>query len=158
MNQTAKCIVRILYIFAMVIIGFAAIGGYMFVRIHDMYDNGGNYEIVSAKAEKIGRTYEENTAPECVSYYRVSVKVKNTGQYADRCEDIYFEITTDAGNICIKEYGAYDAILQKAAPVAPAGRTANVENVVWVPDGSKGLIVNFGANTEGKGSAEIALE
>lgn len=159
MNHTAKIIIRIAYMIALICICTVAIGAYLFVRIDlSMKEGRGKYEMVGADCEKIGAKYEDNTAPDGESYYRVYVKVKNKGQYAEKADNIFFTFTAEDGTLCMKEYENYDSVKWDAMPVVPAGRTADVENIIRIPDGCKKVSVAFGEDTDGEGNAAFTLK
>lgn len=159
MDHTVKTALRAFYMFFLVCICLAAFGAYIVVRTgHKTADGRGKYEMIDADFCKIGKKYEDLTAPDGFSFYCISVTVKNTGQYAQKTEDVFFDFTTDDGIACPKEYDSYDPVKRDAAPIAPAGRTAVVENIVCVPDGCGKLSVTFAADMAGEGSAVVSLK
>lgn len=157
MNRTSKIIARIIYLIALICVCIMMTGAYLFVRIgQNLKEGSGKYEMISADCEKIGNRYGDCTAPDGESYYRVSVKIKNKGQYAEKADDIFFTYTAQDGTVCMRVYEDYDNVAWDAAPVVPAGRTADVENVVSIPDGCKKVSVAFGTDTDGEGGAELS--
>ena len=158
MKYLKKKVINIVVLILTINICSAFWGAYLDLKSEDEYDASGEYELVSARVEEIGKEYNDEVATDGYSFYRVVTKVRNISQYSETKNRICFNIVCeDNGTPCWQEYENYDNFDYYKIPLVPAGRATEIESVVRIPSDCSQITVSFSESTKGEGNLTISL-
>lgn len=133
-----------------------ALGKCLSIKSDRDYDRKGKYLLADVETENLGKTFGDETAGDGFSYYRITGTVANIGQYSERCRNISFRVVdADTGADCWREYEDYGAVEYDMLPVAPAGRTAQIQAVMRIPEDCERITVSFPEEVDGEGEITI---